>query len=125
VYTHVAPLFDEVLEDSNVPIRIRDCGQAMDAQQWGDYVRAEPEEAGDGTFARAVYWSCNWLETLPPIWVSFPERNVVDVYAYAYDKAGHKSTPVRVGALLGVRDEEWLESRRKRWMESQERRQRR
>ncbi|MBN2130926.1 MAG: hypothetical protein JW741_15600 [Sedimentisphaerales bacterium] len=125
VYIHIAPFYDELLRESIVPIRIRDSGQAMDAQQWANYVRAEPEEAGEGIFSETAYWSSNWEETLPPVWVSFPEPNVVDVYAYAYDKAGRKSTPVQVGVWLGVQDKEWLESQRKRWMESQEKRQRR
>jgi len=119
IYVHIAPFFDELLRESVVPVRIRDAGQAMDKQQWANYVHADPEEAGEGIFSKTAYWSSNWEETLPPVWVSFPDPKVVDVYVYAYDKAGHKSTPVRVGVWLGVQDKEWLESQRKRWMESQ------
>jgi hypothetical protein len=125
VYVHIAPFCDELLRESVVPIRMRDAGQAMDAQQWANYVRAEPEEAGEGVFSKTAYWSSNWEETLPPVWVSFPEPNVVDVSVYVYDKADHKSAPVRVGVWLGVQDKEWLESQRKRRMERQEKRQRR
>jgi len=81
VYVHIAPFFDELLRESVVPVRIRDAGQAMDAQQWANYMRAEAAEAGEGVFSKTAYLSSHWEETLPPVWISFPDPNAVDVYA--------------------------------------------
>jgi hypothetical protein len=30
------------------------------------------------------------------VWISIPEPNKVDVYVYVYDRAGHKSDPLKL-----------------------------
>jgi len=62
-----------------VPVKIRNSGEHKDEALWKHYaVSAEPPSP----------------ETLPPVLVSVPEPNKVDVSIWVYDRAGHKSGPI-------------------------------
>lgn len=83
----------EVLPPRLCPVQIRDGEQRKDAQRWGEYVK------GEGIDVNSLRAIERWTETLPPVWISNPEPNKVDVYVYVYDRAGHKSEPLRLAAL--------------------------
>jgi hypothetical protein len=83
----------EVLPLRLCPVQIRDAGQRKNEQRWGEYVKGEGIDVSN---PRATEL---WRETFAPVWVSNPEPNKVDVYVYVYDKAGHKSDPLKLPAL--------------------------
>lgn len=82
-----------------LPLHIRDAGQRKDMALWDRYVAGEGIETGRAK-SRAEYYR----ETLPPIWMSIPDPNTVDVHLYLYDRAGNKSElvrPARAGQKQG------------------------
>jgi len=80
----------ELLLSRPCPVKIRDGDQRKDAQCWDEYVN------GEGIDVSRLQSKKHWIETLPPVWTSIPEPNRVDVYVYVYDKAGHKSDPLKL-----------------------------
>ena len=84
---------DTVVVLCRLPVQIRNAGQGMERQRWQDYANGEGMAADAAPLAGDMTAS---RRTLPPVWVSLPEPNRVDVYVYAYDRAGHKSDPVRL-----------------------------
>ncbi|MBA7676102.1 hypothetical protein ES703_84343 [subsurface metagenome] len=64
-----------------IPIRIREsASDVKDDKLWENYVES-------GEFAP---------EAMPPLLVSVPDHNRVDVWVWLYDRAGHKSETVRL-----------------------------
>ncbi|MBW7990191.1 MAG: hypothetical protein FVQ84_09280 [Planctomycetes bacterium] len=80
----------EVLDFRLFPVQIRDAGQRKNEQQWDKYVK------GEGIDVNEVRELNLWRATLPPVWVSIPEPNGVNVYVYIYDRAGNKSDPIKL-----------------------------
>jgi len=60
-------------------------------------VKAKP---GDINARRGVVPSGETLPVVPPIWISIPEPNHVDVHIYIYDQQGHKSETIRVANFI-------------------------
>ncbi|MHC4540107.1 MAG: hypothetical protein ACYS74_10055 [Planctomycetota bacterium] len=73
-----------------VPMQVRDSGQRADKERWNSYVKAE------GIDPNAPMSREYWTATLPPVWVSIPEPNILDVDVYVYDRAGHRSESVEL-----------------------------
>jgi len=83
-------------------VNVRDNHQRKDDKQWKEYTSKSLEElaknhiqndpSSEESFEPMQYWR----ETIPPIWVSIPEKNNVDVWIHVYDEAGHKSEPVKL-----------------------------
>jgi len=80
----------ELLLSRPCPVKIRDGDQRKNEQRWDEYVKGEGIDVNS---PRAIE---RWTETLPPVWISIPDPNRVDVYVYVYDKAGHKSDLVKL-----------------------------
>jgi hypothetical protein len=72
------------------PVQIRDSDQRKNTQRWEEYVKGEGIDVNDVRVLK------RWRETLPPVWVSIPKSNTVNVYVYIYDQAGHKSNPIKL-----------------------------
>ena len=68
-------------------VQIRDKKQQKDEKLWKEYEDTNLEELTKENVRE---------DTLPPIWISIPEPNKVDVWVSVYDKAGHKSEPVKL-----------------------------
>ena len=91
-----------------VPVQIRESRQRKDENRWLAYLNTDfdalaRERIRSGIMSRKSLSSGQfWQETLPPVWISIPEPNSVTVWVYVYDKAGHKSQPVRLLNLIGV-----------------------
>lgn len=78
-----------VLDLSSVPVHIRNGGERKDEVLWQRYA------AGEGMdVARCRKDASYCAETFPPLYVSLPEPNKVDVKVYVYDRAGNKSEPI-------------------------------
>ncbi len=93
--TEEYPAFVHRMTSDVMPLRfcdvqIRYAGQRKDAQRWEQYVN------GEGIDVSSLRSTERWIETLPTVWISIPEPNKVDVYVYVYDRAGHKSEPLRL-----------------------------
>jgi hypothetical protein len=73
-----------------VPMQVRNSGQRADKERWNSYMK------GEGIDPNMAMSREYWMENLPPVWVSVPEPNVVDVNVYVYDRAGHRSESVRL-----------------------------
>lgn len=73
-----------------VPMQVRNAGQRADKDKWSSYLKGEKIDP-NAPMPREY-----WTTTLPPVWVSIPEPNVVDVNIYVYDRAGHRSESVEL-----------------------------
>ena len=80
----------EVLDLRLFPVQIRDAGQRKNEKRWNEYIKGEGIDVND------VRRLKHWRETLPPVWVSNPEPNKVNVFVYIYDQEGHKSVPIKL-----------------------------
>lgn len=104
-YVHCLPF--EVVDAHGVVIQIRDKHQHKDEELWSEYVNTEFEQLvnkyirSDDFSIESFYPGRFWEDTLPPVWVSIPEPNKVDVWVYVYDKAGNRSEAVRCLTLEG------------------------
>lgn len=91
-----------------VPIQIRTKQQQKDEGLWRKYLDLDYEELYKNyTKERArsddtAYPEVFWEETLPPVWLSIPEPNKVDVWIWVYDKTGNKSEPVRLLNFIDI-----------------------
>ena len=85
-----------------IPIHIRDADQHKPEQKWQEYLD------GEGIDLNRMKSGEYWRNTLPEIWISIPEPNDVEVEVYIYDRAGHKSQPVKLECFsdLFVPDEQ-------------------
>jgi len=84
---------DEAVQAFAFLVHIRDAGQHKDMQQWNEYLEAKSRDVNGGQdLAPAGETS----PVRPPIWISIPEPNHVDVYVYVNDQQGHKSDRIRV-----------------------------
>jgi len=99
-YVHCLPF--EVADAHWVAIQIRDKHQQKDGQLWSKYVNTDFEQLvnkyirSDDFSIESLYPGKFWEDTLPPVWVSVPKANKVDVWVYVYDKAGNKSEDVKL-----------------------------
>ena len=84
---------DEAVQAFGFIIQIRDAGQRKDVQRWNEYLKAE---SGDVNAARDLVPAGKTLPVMPPIWISIPEPNRIDVHVYVYDRQGHKSERIVV-----------------------------
>jgi len=80
--------FDAIVDLYILPFEVRTGNQHKDEYLWQTYVDRKAE-----TFAGL---DAKWKHVVPPAWISIPEPNKVDVWVYAYDKAGNKSEPVKL-----------------------------
>lgn len=83
----------QFLAFGGIPVRARTDKQAIDLAAWEHYVAADKDDV--------IEWEADWKENLPPIWISRPDPNSIDVYAYAIDRAGNKSSPTKLAYLDG------------------------
>jgi len=65
------------------PVRIRQGNERKDESSWQTYI----ERGG---------WSSEYLEDMPPVWVSVPESGKIDLEVLLYDAAGHKTERLSV-----------------------------
>lgn len=87
-----------------VPTSIRTAEQQKDLQLWQKYVSADYNDLVCEYISATDLTSEHPLDILPsvyrallpPVWISIPEPNKVDVWVYVYDKAGNKSEAVRL-----------------------------
>jgi hypothetical protein len=84
---------DEAVQAFAFPVQIRDAGQRKDKQQWNEYLEAKSRDVKAGRESPPV--GKTW-HVMPPIWISIPEPNRVEVYVYVYDREGHKSEKIGV-----------------------------
>ena len=99
-YVHCLPF--EVVDAHWVSIQIRDKHQRKDEKLWSEYVNTDFEHlvkkhvSSNDLSTETFYQGKFWEDTLPPVWVSMPEPNKVDVWVYVYDKAGNSSEPLKL-----------------------------
>ncbi len=99
-YVHCLPF--EVADAHWVAVQIRDKYQQKDEQLWSKYVNTDFEKLvnkyirSDDFSIESFYPGKFWEDTLPPVLVSIPEPNKVDLWVYVYDKAGNKSEAVKL-----------------------------
>lgn len=95
VFTHSAL---NSLHYGIIPIKLRSASEHKDPVVWAEYEKTNPESLvqwliDNNTPERVPDW---WLFTLPPVWVSNPDPNKLDVWVWVYDKAGNKSEPIEL-----------------------------
>lgn len=93
----------------SIPFFTRTREHRKNEKIWIDYLAIDfdaqmkqtelPHSSGDW-FADMEEYSIRtyelWRDSLPPVWVSIPDPNRLTVWAYIYDKAGHKSNSVKL-----------------------------
>jgi len=77
-----------------VPVLVRDENQRKPEDQWQKYVSTPRQQLREEYMRRLKkkYWS--WRDTLPPVCISVPEPNKLDVRLCVYDRTGHLSEQV-------------------------------
>jgi len=68
----------EVDELRLCPVQIRSNSQRKSTQKWEEYIK------GEGIDVSTLKHTERWRETLPPVWVSFPDPNHVHVQVYIF-----------------------------------------
>lgn len=66
-------------------------GKVKDQQKWDKFINK-----------KNIIWDKPMDEIVPPVCVSVPESNKIDVWIWVYDRQGNKSEPIRL--------ENWIES---------------
>ncbi len=89
VYVH-GLLWGNVINTVSVPVSIRDSNQRASVGEWDRYIR------GSDIDVNIPMSREDWESTLPPVWVSRPDPNVVEVKVYLYDRTGQESEPVQL-----------------------------
>jgi hypothetical protein len=92
---------DETVQAFAFQVQIRDADQRKDVQQWNEYLEAKSRDVEAGRELPPVgkAWHIR-----PPIWISIPEPNRVDVYVYVHDRRGHKSERIAVRNSIPVKN---------------------
>ena len=99
-YIHCLPF--TICDIHLVPIHIRVAHQQKDVKLWDKYLGIDYEglfkeyERKHTLSDDIVYPEVFWEETFPPVWVSLPVPNKIDVSIWVYDKDGNKSEPVKL-----------------------------
>jgi hypothetical protein len=98
---------------SSIPLHIRNNCQKKDESAWAEYINLDYYKLGkdyirqnlykysfklnDKTFYSVPDAATAFRESvLPPVWVSKPEPNKLDVWVWVFDKAGNKSEPIKL-----------------------------
>jgi hypothetical protein len=92
VYVHARP--SRVKDSCPVPVYLRDKGQQKDESRWEEYVRGDKIDKWSIRHVDRYY-----QDTMPPVYVSLPDPNKVDVRMYLYDRHGSKSALVELNVL--------------------------
>jgi hypothetical protein len=92
VFTHLDPR--GIAQFKPFPVQVRDEDQRKPDDQWQTYVSTPLQQLREEYMRRLNKEYASWRDTLPPVWVSVPEPNKVDVRLRVYDEAGHLSEPV-------------------------------
>lgn len=85
-----------------IPVCLRDKGQQKDESRWEEYIRGDKLDKWSMRHTGGKYYQ----DTLPPVYVSFPDPNKVDVLIYLYDRHGNKSPPIEPINRLNVHNPE-------------------
>ena len=97
-----------------IPLHIRDNCQKKDESAWSeyakldykklreDYIRQNLDKHSIKENGKVLFYSLSdastafWESVLPPVWVSKPEPNKLDVWVWVFDKAGNKSETIKL-----------------------------
>lgn len=96
VYVHADS--PRIVRPGIIPVNLRDKGQQKDESLWEEYVRGDKIDKWSMGHTGGKYY----LDTLPPVYVSLPDPNKVDVFVYLYDRRGNKSSLVELTNRLNV-----------------------
>lgn len=109
----VNSLTSVISEHIRFPIQIRDKYQRKDKCLWLEYANRNldalirkylderQQDCGD-TFTRKVLWK---EKEMPPVYISVPDPNRVEVFISIYDRAGNESESIKVLASLSIMEE--------------------
>lgn len=90
------------------PISIRKNGQRKDDKLWTEYLAMDFDtqvkqikvtKSGDWLTEESEYWGKLyklWKDSLPPIYISIPDSNELNVWIRIYDEAGNRSNSIRL-----------------------------
>ncbi len=112
VYSHgQSDLFNTVV----IPLHIRTDCQKKDESAWIEYVNLDyfklyedylEQQLKSTEISMGATDKSFWEESLPPVWVSRPEPNKLDVWVWVFNKAGNKSEPIKLINLVGQQNSE-------------------
>ncbi len=100
VYVHADST--RIVCPGSMPVYLRDKGQQKDQSRWEEYVRGDKIDKWSMGHTGGEYYR----DTLPPVYVSLPDPNGVDVLVYLYDRRGNKSSLVELINRLNVHNPE-------------------
>jgi hypothetical protein len=85
-----------------IPVQLREGNERKPEEQWREYLDTSRRQLRDEYMKRlrsdfiGTYHAGFWKDTLPPIYVTAPKRDRLDVRLYLYDRGGHLSDHVRL-----------------------------
>lgn len=87
-----------------IPLHIRTKCQKKDESAWSEYLKIDYrnllknwiQKNKDKPISPGDFWE----QTLPPVWISRPDPNKLDVWVWVYNKAGDKSEPIKLIDLV-------------------------
>jgi hypothetical protein len=100
IYVHADST--RIVRPGSIPVYLRDKGQQKDESRWEEYIRGDRIDKWSMGHTGGTYYR----DTLPPVYISLPDPNKVDVLVYLYDRRGNKSPPVELTNRLNVNDPE-------------------
>jgi hypothetical protein len=93
-----------------IPLHIRTNCQQKDGKAWDEYVNLDYNKLCKEYLQQQVkppeFFSIRssledfWERTLPPVWVSMPDPNKMDVWVWVFSKSGNKSEPIKLINLV-------------------------
>jgi hypothetical protein len=97
VYMHTR---SEKIKGGIIPLHIRDNCQKKDESAWSEYLKLDYQNLLKDWIQKnkdkPIFPGDFWESTLPPVWVSKPEPNKLDILVWVFDKAGNKSEPIKL-----------------------------
>jgi len=96
VFTHLS--YSKVVGSKEVgfkffPVLVRNENQRKPEKPWLKYINTPLQQQKD-EYKERTKKKWTWRQTLPPVWVSIPDPNKVNVHVRVYDRAGHLSERV-------------------------------
>jgi len=95
VFTYLSDANSSEVLFQFVPVLIRDKDQRKSEDQWVKYINT-PLQQQKEEYKKRTNKNWTWLKTLPPVWLSIPDPNKLNVYVQVYDRAGHLSERIRM-----------------------------
>jgi len=88
VFNHLS--YSSEVEFKFLPVLVRNENQRKPEEQWLKYINTPLQQQKD-EYKERTKKNWTWRSTLPPMWISIPDPDKVNIHVRAYDRAGNLS----------------------------------